>query len=449
MTHIPTHVPKHIDSLFISGKKYVYARVGYEIWIMKLRRVIIWALALVVISLIVLVKDINLVNKGIIVIFYTLIITVFEVSRVSASMMYKDYITPSNVEYEPNVTFIIPCKNEEKVIAKTITKCFEVEYPKNKIEVVVINDGSTDNTWKEIERIKLVYPNLKAVNWSVNKGKREGMAEGFHQATGEIVIQLDSDSYIEKTSFRRLLQPFIDPQIAGVCAHTDPENKDENFLTKMQTAYYFMSFRALKAAESVFEMVFCCSGCCSAYRKSVVTSEILDDWKNETFMKKKIPWGDDRALTNLILKLGFKTVYAYNVQAYTVVPNNFRTFLKQQTRWKKGWFVNTYNVLKYVWKRDKFVALTYSFPLFLITLITPFIAFRALVINPLIYGISPVFYIIGIFLISLIMVLHYNYFRKDGYWKYMFLWSVLNLTCLSYIMIYALLDMKNTKWGTR
>ena len=402
-----------------------------------------------VIFLIVLLKGYTFSELNVVYV-YTILITTFMLSRIGGSFFYKSHSRNIDSHFEPTVTFIIPCKNEEKAIFHTIKKCFEVDYPKNKVEVIAINDGSTDNTLKEMLRIKELYPtgDLHIANWKQNKGKREGMLYGFKTAKGEIVVQLDSDSFLDKHCLRYLIYPFKDPNIAAVVGHTDPANKDENLITKMQTAYYFMSFRALKAAESIFDMVFCCSGCCSAYRKSYVLP-VLDEWNSETFMGKKIIYGDDRSLTNQMLKRGYKSVYVEEAQAYTIVPNKLRQFLKQQVRWKKGWFINSLKASRFVIKKDKFVSFTYFFPLILLTLLTPFIAFKALVINPIFLNISPYFYILGIMLVTCLLYIHYTVYDGGKYGKYMFLWSILNMTILSYILIYALYDLKNLSWGTR
>src|SRR5581483_1409835 len=242
------------------------------------------------------------------------------------------------------------------------------------------------------------------------------------RATGEIIIQLDSDSYIEPSTFRNLIKPFRNPNIGAVCAHSDPENADANVLTKMQAAYYFVSFRILKAAESTFLNVFCCSGCSSAYRKDVVLP-IMDEWLNETFLGLPITWGDDRALTNWVLKRGYDTIYTDEVQAYTICPETFRKFLKQQVRWKKGWFVNSLFASKFILKRDPFVALTYFFPLIFVTLATPFVATMALIYNPIFHRTNPIFYVLGAFLVALIITIYYRFVdRENKYWPYVFLW---------------------------
>jgi len=328
---------------------------------------------------------------------YTIFVTSFQLSRVIGAIFFRHSLSTihgdgSHTTYEPTITFVIPCKNEGPAIRKTVTKCFEADYPQEKLEVIVINDGSTDNTLEVLKSLKPLYSNLVVVDWQVNQGKRHGMVEGFRRAKGDIIVQLDSDSYIEPRTFRELITPFANPKIGAVCAHADPENSDTNLITRMQAAYYFVSFRILKAAESTFMTVFCCSGCSSAYRKSLVLP-ILDTWLAEKFLGLPVTWGDDRALTNWVLKLNHMTIYSDNVQAYTICPDNLKTFLKQQVRWKKGWFVNSFFASKWVFKKHPFVAITYFFPLILLTLLTPFMAFRALVWGPIIDHSIPVYYV--------------------------------------------------------
>jgi len=299
-------------------------------------------------------------------------------------------------------------------------------------------------------RVKKDFPDrdIKVINFKKNLGKRKAMAAGFLKAKGEILIQLDSDSFPEKNSLKELIKPFMDKRVGATVGHTDPSNPDQNIMTRVQTAYYFMSFRALKATESLFDMVFCCSGCFSAYRKSYVMP-IIDKWLDEKFLGKEIVFGDDRSLTNWMIRQDYKTVYVAEAKAYTAVPETLKQFLKQQVRWKKGWFINSTRILPTVIKKDKFVAFTYFIPLIILTLLTPIIAFKALVINPLFLGISPLLYIFGILLVSTMLYAHYHVYEDGKYGKYMIVWGILNMTIFSYILVYALYDLRNMAWGTR
>lgn len=387
---------------------------------------------------------------------YSIFVTTFIFSRLFSSVFYNFSLSKvistkgkDFQEYEPFVSFVIPCKNEAGAIRETITQCFESDYPKNKLEVIVINDGSTDNTMEVLTEIKNEYHNLIIVDWKINRGKRHGMAEGFRRSKGEIIIQLDSDSYIEPKTFKNLIKPFANPEIAAVCAHADPTNADTNFITKMQAAYYFMSFRILKAAESTFLSVFCCSGCSSAYRKSVVLP-ILEDWLNEIFLGKPVTWGDDRALTSWVLKLGHKIVYTDKVKAFTIVPDNVRQLFKQQLRWKKSWIINGIFTARFIFKQHPFMAIFYFSPLLLISFLTPFMVFRAMIYSPLVYGTFPMYYVFGSMLVTSIIVIFYRIYEpKNKFWPYLYAWSFLNIIIFSYIIVYAAIRIQDRGWGTR
>ena len=392
---------------------------------------------------------------------YSIFVTSFILMRVLAATLYRNSITKvmrhaddvsakQEAAYEPLVTFVIPCKNEGPEIETTVRKCFEADYLAEKLDVIVVNDGSTDNTGTELRKLKRRYgKRLTVVTWRKNRGKRYGMAEGFHKARGEIIIQLDSDSYIEPSTFRNLIKPFVHEDIAAVCAHADPTNADKNILTRMQAAYYFMSFRILKAAESVFMSVFCCSGCSSAYRKSAVLP-VIDEWLNERFLGKPATWGDDRALTNYLIRGNYKTIYTDLALAYTICPDNIRQFLKQQTRWKKSWVTNAFFASKFIVRKKPFIAFTYFFPLILVSLLTPLVAARAMIFNPLTRGVLPFYYLFGAMLLAAIITVFYRFAdRKNKYWPYLFAWAALNSIFLSFILFYAMLTIQNRKWGTR
>lgn len=386
--------------------------------------------------------------------FYTLLVTIFSLSRIGSALLYRSSITEiykkaEEVPYEPTVSFIIPCKNEEGAISNTIANCFAADYPKEKLEVIVINDGSTDKTADILELQKLIHPNLTVINFAQNYGKRVAMAEGFKAAKGEILIQLDSDSFIDPKTFRNLITPFAIEEIGAVCAHADPVNVDKNFITKMQGAYYYMSFKILKAAESTFMSIFCASGCSSAFRKSAVMP-ILENWLNERFLGKPVTWGDDRALTSWLLKTGHKTIYTDKVQAYTIVPEKFNILIRQQIRWKKSWIINSIFTARFITKTNPFVAIFYFLPLVVISLLTPFIAIKALLISPILLGMVPFHYILGVFLITSLFAIFSLYTdSKKSKWFYLYPWAFLNMIMFSYLILYSAARLNDRKWGTR
>lgn len=390
---------------------------------------------------------------------YAIFITVFELSRILSAMFYENSIESLAAEavqnginnqesYEPKVAFVIPCKNEENDIGDSILQCYQIDYPREKMEVIVVNDGSTDKTALVLKELQKFYPSLKVIEWP-NQGKRWGMAAGFKVSTAEIIIQLDSDSCVDPKTFRELINPFQNPKVSAVCAHGVPKNANKNIITRMQTAYYFMSFRILKAAESTFNTVFCLSGCCSAYRKSAVMP-IIYHWLSESFLGKPVTWGDDRALTSWLLKKGDVTIYNHKAIAYTIVPENWKQLFKQQLRWKKSWIINSIFTSKFIWKKQPFVSFFYYFPLVFISFLTPIMTFRALIYAPITKGILPLYHIAGVLLVTALMVVYYRYVdKKNKYWPYLFLWSVFNLFLFSFIIVWAAIKIQDRGWGTR
>ncbi len=380
--------------------------------------------------------------------FYSILITTYILSRFLFSYFKKGIALDAN--YQPSITFVVPAKNEEGNIAETIRRFGVVNYPKEKIEVVIIDDGSTDGTLAQMrlaaQEISHKVARTEVVHWEVNRGKREGMAEGAKRAHNEIVVFVDSDSFIEPDCVNHLTKYFADPQVGAVSAHTDVYNRDTNILTRMQAIRYYISFRIYKAAESVFGTVTCCPGCCSAYRRSYLL-EFVEEWLNQTFLGTKCTFGDDRSLTNYIIRK-YRAVYSEQAKAYTVVPDNFQTYMRQQQRWKKSWVRETFIAGSFMWKKNPIAALSFYSYMFL-AFISPVVFFRALVLYPITEHQWPVVYLLGLFLM---LVLHGIFYRINTGRKQWILATVnfwFNTVILMWQLPWAVVTLKDSRWGTR
>ena len=95
---------------------------------------------------------------------------------------------------------------------------------------------------------------------------------------------IDSDSFVDPEAARELVKYFVHDDVAAVAGHAYVANANENFLTKMQAVRYFVAFKAYKAAEALFGVVTCCSGCCSAYRRSYM-NEVMEQWLVKNFLE--------------------------------------------------------------------------------------------------------------------------------------------------------------------
>lgn len=291
-----------------------------------------------------------------------------------------------DVGYRPTVTVVVPCKNEENGIKNTIEAIMESDYPKEKLKAIVVDDGSTDNTYivaKQCENER-----VKIIKHEKNKGKRQACATGVREADSEIVVLIDSDTVVAKDGICLLVQPFLDEKVVAACGRAEAANIDKNMLTKMQHYWYQRMFVIVKGMESKLNCVTCCSGLLAAYRRQGV-NEVSNEWLNEIFFGRHVLFSDDRQLTNLSARgvIGLSTrdakvVYQSNAVAYTMVPDNFKQFFKQQLRWKRGWLHGFKLASQFMW-RKRFPVPLYYYISILLALSMPIVIIKWLVFAPL------------------------------------------------------------------
>ena len=376
---------------------------------------------------------------------YSIAVVIYVFGRFVFALFYR---TVPDRGHRPTVSVIIPAFNEEDGIVGTIQSCLEVDYPQELLEVIVVNDGSTDGTWKQILAAKKRWPQVYAVDLGKNYGKRGAMAEGMRRSTGEILCFVDSDSYLDHDAVTLMVQPFADRRVGAVVGHADVRNHSVNWITKMQQVRYYSAFRVIKATESLLSgTVICASGCCAAYRRSVVMP-LLDAWEFQTFLGRPATFGDDRALTNRVLA-GHRVVYQSGARAETVAPQRMKTFFRQQLRWKKSWLRESLTVLRYFWRKNPAAALfTYAsiaFPFFAPWVVVHAVAGR-------LFGAQPGglwFYLVGTYAMAVLYSLYYAFKRSDGLWFHGMTFVALYMSVLVFQTYWGILTMRDTRWGTR
>jgi hyaluronan synthase len=375
---------------------------------------------------------------------YSLLVLAYVLGRFVVSLWYKPLPDQGN---RPKVSIIIPAFNEEEGIEGTIASCFESEYPDDRFEVIVVNDGSTDETWSRIQAAKLRFPRLYAIDLGRNYGKRGAMAEGMRRANGEIFAFVDSDSYLDPDCLRNLVAPFTDPRVGATVGHADVKNWSASPWTRMQAVRYWSAFRVIKATESIFGgTVVCASGCCAAYRAEAVLP-LLPAWEFQTFLGRPANFGDDRALTNRVLRK-WRVVYQENARAETVVPATLMRFFRQQLRWKKSWLRENLYVVQFIWKKHPLGALfTYAGVAF--PFVAPFVVVHALwnVVDGHLSTLA--FYAIGTYAMALLYSLYYFVRRPDSIWIHGITFVGLYMTVLVFQTYWGMATMRDNRWGTR
>ncbi|MCM3701185.1 glycosyltransferase [Paenibacillus macerans] len=385
---------------------------------------------------------------------YSLTAAVFLLTRYFFGALYRN--VPVNPDYTPGVSIIIPCFNEEQWIQRTVLSCINQEYPIDKLEVIVVDDRSTDRSVERINEIveRLhkeakrfdIRNRLKLVVLPENGGKRVALVKGVEMAKHDLVVFVDSDSFLEPDAILHLVQPFQDPKMGGVAGRTDVENKYTNSITKLQTVRYYIAFRIMKAAESWFDSVTCLSGPLSCYRKELVL-KYADDWLNQKFLGQPATFGDDRSMTNFILR-SHRTGYQDNAICSTIVPSKLDVFLKQQMRWKRSWLRESLRAGTFIWRKEPFMALFFYIGL-VVPIAAPIVVLYNLVYVPLAYGIFPGTFLMGLMLMALLMSFAHLLFRKSKLWIFGLVFCVFYELVLLWQMPVAWVTFWKSTWGTR
>jgi hyaluronan synthase len=353
--------------------------------------------------------------------------------------------------FTPTLTIVIPAYNEGAMVEKSIVSSAKAEYPVGKKEVIVVDDGSSDDTWAYVQRAKALHPEVIAIRLERNMGKRQALAVGFEKARGDFIVTMDSDSVIERDGLRALMAPFENPKIGAVTARVRVYNRSENLITRMLSVRYAMAFQFFRSSQSVFSTVMCCSGVLSAYRRSVL-DRIVRPWLNQKFLGERCTYGDDRSLTNYIIRSGYETIYQSTAVVSTIAPPTMKKLSRMLIRWHKS-FIRE-NIIF-----SKFMLTPYRegnrvLPVVDFSLVSIMFPFQFYTFGYSMYYIfhDPVLvlrFLALITLMGLFYMLFYIKFERNSDFVYGVLYSFLHVFVLMWTIPYAALTMKDGRWLTR
>ncbi|MCC3371748.1 polysaccharide deacetylase family protein [Cohnella sp. REN36] len=232
--------------------------------------------------------------------------------------------------YRPFVSVVIAAYNEERVICKTIESLLESDYPA--FEIVVVDDGSTDDTADAVRSAFGGRADVRLVS-KANGGKASAVNAGFREARGDIVVALDADTLIARDAVSLLVRRFRDPIVAAVSGNVRVGNA-RNPLTIWQHIEYVTGFNLERRAFDRLNCITVVPGAIGAWRKTVVEEAGL--YREDTL-------AEDADLTLSLLRRGWKIGYEERAYAFTEAPEEVRSFVKQRYRW-------TYGTLQCLWK---------------------------------------------------------------------------------------------------
>lgn len=353
----------------------------------------------------------------------------------------------------PFISVIVSALNEEEMVGSAIDSIFNSNYPKEKIEVICINDGSTDLTYHYMLRAKQKYGDrIKIVNFRKNLGKRRALYVGIKKAKGEIVVSFDADSLLGKSALRNIVLPLIDdPETACVSGRVAVLNEKENFLTRMLSVRYSISFDFGRAYQSTYGTVVCCPGALTSFRRDMVI-KLMPEFLNQRFLNELCLHGEDRALTTLILRTGRFVKYQSNAVVYTTVPAKYGQMNKMYLRWTRSYIRESVFQARFIFSRYReknrilpivdFIFLNFLHPFHLFSL---GIIVYSFVVNPVFMVRHIAFLVISSFVLSL----YYLRTNKSLAFLYGIPYGLITAFLLWWIVPFSVLTMKNQEWLTK
>ena len=252
--------------------------------------------------------------------------------------------TCTNVWYEPTVSILVPAHNEDKVIGKLLQGMTELTYPKNKLQVIIIDDGSTDNTGQIAEEFANRYEFINVLhrNHKIGgKGKAAAMNYGFKSSKGEIVLCFDADYYPQNDIVEKLVKGFVDPKIGAVQGRPVVLNEPQNIVTRLIALERIGGYRVDQEARDVLGLIPQFGGTVGGFRRSIFE-------KIGGFDESMLT--EDTDLTFQIYLEGYKVRYVGEAECYEEAVNSWKAYWRQRHRWARGHmqvcFKHSFNVLK-------------------------------------------------------------------------------------------------------
>ena len=232
---------------------------------------------------------------------------------------------PPELTYYPLVSVFVPAHNEERDIADAVKSIFANRY--KRLEVIVINDASTDKTQEVLEGLMDEYPGLKVLKLEKNMGKANGLNLAFAMSHGDIIVTLDADSVLEETAIEWAVWHFNNyPRVGAVTGNPKVKNRT-SLLARIQTAEYASVVGMIKRTQRIIGKVMTVSGVVAAWRRKAIIDAGL--WSNNAIT-------DDIEMTWKMETRFWDVRYEPNMICWMYVPETLAGIWKQRKRWAQG-----------------------------------------------------------------------------------------------------------------
>ncbi|HBH0695263.1 TPA: glycosyltransferase family 2 protein, partial [Clostridioides difficile] len=246
------------------------------------------------------------------------------------------------IDEYPMISILVPAHNEAKVIGRTVESLLLLNYPKSKMELIVINDNSSDNSKEILENIKDRYNNynftiINTDSLTGGKGKSNALNIGYKVSKGDFIAVYDADNTPDKNALRYLVQTIVmNDELGAVIGKFRTRNKNKNLLTKFINIET-LSFQWMSQAGR-WQLFNLCTipGTNFILRRSII--EEIEGWDSKAI-------AEDTEISFRIYKLGYKIKLVPQSITWEQEPETVKVWIKQRTRWAKG---NIYVLMKYI-----------------------------------------------------------------------------------------------------
>ncbi|MFI7383066.1 glycosyltransferase [Streptomyces sp. NPDC049813] len=228
------------------------------------------------------------------------------------------------------VSVLVPAYNEAKCIENTVRSLTAGEHP---VEVIVVDDGSTDGTARLVEELRL--PDVRVVRQH-NAGKPAALNRGLANARHDLVVMMDGDTVFEPATVRELVQPFGDPRVGAVAGNAKVGNRD-SLIGAWQHIEYVMGFNLDRRMYDVLRCMPTIPGAVGAFRRTAL--ERIGGMSDDTL-------AEDTDVTMALHRDGWRVVYAEKARAWTEAPESVQQLWSQRYRW-------SYGTMQAIWKHRR------------------------------------------------------------------------------------------------
>jgi cellulose synthase/poly-beta-1,6-N-acetylglucosamine synthase-like glycosyltransferase/peptidoglycan/xylan/chitin deacetylase (PgdA/CDA1 family)/spore germination protein YaaH len=231
---------------------------------------------------------------------------------------------PVQMECWPPVSVLIAAHNEGRVVAKTLRSVLDCDYA-GEVEVVVVDDGSKDDTASECQRVAAEDSRVRVIS-QTNEGKSAALSHALAETRHEIVIFLDADTLFERATIRKLVEELADERVGAVSGNARVGNR-HNFVTRCQALEYICGFNLDRRAYTAWNCVTVVPGAISAFRRAAIDE--AGGFSHDTL-------AEDTDMTLTLHRLGWRVGYAPEAIAWTEAPESWGALAKQRVRWAFG-----------------------------------------------------------------------------------------------------------------